>query len=63
MNNMGARKEIFPWPQLCGKMLGLISIAKAQVHLDCLATINISKHIQRYAPDRQMFGRQIYPNI
>ncbi len=23
-------------PQLCGKMLGLISIAKAQVHLDCV---------------------------
>ncbi len=29
------RKEIFPYPQLCGKRLGLISIAKAQVHLDC----------------------------
>ncbi len=29
------RKEIFPLPQLCGKMLGLISKAKAQVHLDC----------------------------
>ncbi len=27
--------KIFPLPQLCGKMLGLISIAKAQVHLDC----------------------------
>ncbi len=26
-----------------------------------LATINISTHIQRYASDRRMFGRQIYP--
>ncbi len=28
-----------------------------------LATINISTHIQIYASDRRMFGRQIYPNI
>ncbi len=28
------RKEIIPLPHVCGKMLGLISIAEAQVHLD-----------------------------
>ena len=30
---------------------------------ESLATINIYTHIQRFASDRAMFGRQIYPNI
>ena len=29
------RRDIFPLPHVCGKMLGLLSIAEAQVHLDC----------------------------